>query len=76
MAAKAYNPTSSPVVIDDDGRILPGREHGDVDSTSARVQAAVLAGRLILTDPATQTKVERAASEGVTGTSGLTKAAQ
>jgi hypothetical protein len=50
MTRSAFNPTDGPVVIDDEGHVLPGLEHGDVDSDAAEVQAAVEQGRLILAD--------------------------
>lgn len=62
MPAKAYNPTAQPVVIDDDGHTLPGRTHGDVDTTDDRVLTAVATGRLVLTNERTHAAaLERAA---------------
>jgi hypothetical protein len=50
MTRSAFNPTDTPVVIDDEGRVLPGLEHGDVDPDAPEVEAAVEQGRLILAD--------------------------
>lgn len=69
MAAQAYNPTGSPVIVDDAGHVLGGGEHGTVDTTTARIIAAVGAGALVLTNPATQAKVATAAKDAASGES-------
>lgn len=50
MRKPAYNPTSQPVVIDDEGHTLGGGEWASVDPASDRVTAAVEAGDLIVRD--------------------------
>lgn len=61
MAAKAYNCSDTPLVLDD-GSVLAGREHGEVDTDSDRVLDAVLAGTLVLSHDATHARaLDRAA---------------
>jgi hypothetical protein len=67
VAAKAYNPTPQPVVIDEAGHILAGGEHGEVDTSAPPVIAAVGTSRLVLLDAATQTRVEKAYAEARAG---------
>jgi hypothetical protein len=43
----AFNPTDSPVIIDDDGRGLAGHDWAAVDDSSALVTDAIAAGRLV-----------------------------
>jgi hypothetical protein len=43
----AFNPTESPVIVDDDGHSIPGLDRGEVDTTSPYVQQAVDIGRLV-----------------------------
>lgn len=43
----AFNGTQSPVVIDDEGRTIPGLQRGEVDSTADLVKQAIDAGRLV-----------------------------
>lgn len=79
MAAKAYNTSDTPLVLDD-GSVLAGREHGEVDTDSDRVLDAVAAGTLVLTHPATHDRTvrraadraaERAAADAVWAAAGL-----
>jgi hypothetical protein len=44
----AYNTTDSPVVIDDEGHTLGGREHGVVDVNDPHVVVALERGALLL----------------------------
>lgn len=46
----AFNPTEGPVVIDDEGRTLPGLTHGPVDPSCDAVTEALAGGRLVLVD--------------------------
>lgn len=50
----AFNPTESPVVIDDKGHSIAGLDRGEVDSTSDVVKQAIDGGRLVLTDDGTK----------------------
>jgi len=43
----AFNGTESPVVIDDEGHVLPGLERGEVDTTSDAVKQAIATGQLV-----------------------------
>lgn len=56
MYRPATNVTDSPVLIDDRGRQLGGREWGPVDTTADEVKAAVDLGALVIVDPANITK--------------------
>ena len=48
MAKKiAFNGIESPVVIDDEGRSIPGMGRAEVDSTNDLVKQAIEAGRLV-----------------------------
>lgn len=47
MKGRIYNSTDGPLVVDPDGRILSGREHGTVELGDPSVVAHVAAGRAI-----------------------------
>lgn len=48
MAKKvAFNGTEVPVVIDDEGRTIPGLDRAEVDTTNDFVKQAIEAGRLV-----------------------------
>lgn len=47
MFRLAFNPTDSPVLIDDDGHTLPGGEWGPALTTESAVKAALEAGQLV-----------------------------
>lgn len=47
----AYNPGDSPVVVDDDGRTVGGREWSPVLTTEDRVKEAFADGRLVKVNP-------------------------
>lgn len=42
-----YNATDQPVLVDAEGRALPGREHADLDARTPEVKAAVDRGDLV-----------------------------
>lgn len=69
MPKPAYNPTDRPVVIDDDGHTLGGREWGAADPDTDRVRALVDAGELVLRDdlPKNADPQVRAAVEAAMG---------
>lgn len=46
----AFNPTESPVVIDDHGRTVAGLDRAEVDSTSPVIKQAIDTGRLVYVD--------------------------
>lgn len=46
MYKTAYNTTDSPVVVDEEGRVLGGREWGTVDDTFEGVKRGAAEGRL------------------------------
>lgn len=50
MFKTAYNPTDSPVVIDDLGHSIGGREWGAVETTDDATKAAIDGGLLVLVD--------------------------
>lgn len=50
MYRTAYNPTASPVVVDDEGRIIGGREWGTYDTTEQAAKDALGRRDLIATD--------------------------
>lgn len=56
MYRPATNVTNGPVLIDDRGRQLGGREWGPVDTTAEEVRSAVERGELVLVDPLLITK--------------------
>ncbi|WP_288797847.1 hypothetical protein [uncultured Arsenicicoccus sp.] len=58
-----YNATDQPVVIDDEGRVLPGREHADLDARTPEVKAAADRGDLVKMGEDTPTSDAKAAAD-------------
>ena len=57
MASRtAFNPTRSPVVYDDEGRVVGGLAHVEVDETLDVVQAAISSGQLVWSPTTTSRK--------------------
>lgn len=55
-----YNTTDGPLVVDDEGRVLGGREHRDgVDVQAEPVASHIAAGRLVVVDTPTPAKRRR-----------------
>ena len=50
MYKTAYNTTDTPLVVDDDGRVLPARSFGTVQSTAEQVKSAVERGEVVFHD--------------------------
>lgn len=48
--ARVYNPADRPVVIDDEGRTIPGRDWGEVDLSSELVSRHLAEDRLVQVD--------------------------
>lgn len=71
MHRTAYNSTDRPVVIDDEGRIIAGRDYGTVDDSKEEVKEALALDYLILVEVGTGADINPAAAEAARRTTEL-----